>query len=109
MADNGENARLQRAFDRLPKSGSHGSTVTSRHPDVRQEWIISIIEEPYDEWIETHERSGQRKTIVVGRVPEFEQWVKVVFIGVGDNRELLTAYPDRRLSKRYVVRPWQSL
>ena len=109
MDDNGENARLRRAFDRLPKSGSHGSAVTSRHPDVRPEWIISIIEEPYDEWIETHERSGQSRTIIVGRVPQFEQWIKVVFIGVGNSRELLTAYPDRRLSKRYGGRPWQSL
>ena len=109
MDDNGENARLRRAFDRLPKSGSHGSAVTSRHPDVRPEWIISIIEDPYDDWVETDDISGQSMTVIVGRVPQFGQWIKVVFVGVGDTRKLLTAYPDRRLSKRYGGRPWQSL
>ena len=109
MDNSDEIARLRRAFDRLPKSGSHGRAVTSRHPDMRPEWIMSIIENPYDEWVETDDRTGQNRTVIAGRVPQFRQWIKLVFVGIGDTRELLTAYPDKRLSRKYGGRPWRDL
>jgi hypothetical protein len=70
------------------------------------EWIVSVIEDPYDQWEEVRP-DGRVDTIVVGRVSQVRQWIRVVFAGTGDSRELLTAYQDRRLAAKYGGGPWQ--
>ena len=78
-----------------------------RHPDIKPEWVMRVIEYPYDQWEEIT-RSGDLRTVIVGRVAQSNQWIKVVFSGIGDSRELITAYQDRRLQKRYGGRPWRN-
>ena len=68
---------------------------------------MRIVNKPYDQWEETDHRTGESRTILVGRVRQFQQWIKVVFAGIGDSRQLLTAYPDRRLAQNYGGRPWE--
>jgi len=102
-----ENLGLLREYDRLPKVPIHGQETINRHPGIRPEWVMSIINEPFDQWEETDYRTGELRTILVGRLRPFQQWIKVVFAGVGDSRQLLTAYPDRRLAQSYGGRPWE--
>jgi hypothetical protein len=52
---------------------------------------------------------GEVRTILVGSVPQFNQWITVVFVGTASAGELLTAYPDRRMEKRYGGRPWKNV
>ncbi len=68
---------------------------------------MRVIEHPYDRWSELT-LDGQIRTFLVGRVPQISQWIKVVFIGYPDTGELLTAYQDRRLERRYGGRPWEN-
>lgn len=68
---------------------------------------MRVISEPYDEWQEVHPRTGEPVTIIVGRVPQFNQWIKVVFEGSSvESGRFVTAYADRQLAKRYGGRPW---
>ena len=68
---------------------------------------MCVIERPYEQREELTP-DGQVRTCITGRVPEISQWIKVVFIGEPGSGELLTAYQDRRLEKRYGGRPWQN-
>ena len=92
--------RLRREFEALPKTNPHGMEQQIRHPDIRPEWIMRIIMEPHERW----EDLGQ--TILAGRVPEFNRWIKVVFAGSPEYGLFNTAYADRRLERDYGGRPW---
>ena len=100
-----EAARLRRAFDELPKVPGHGETFEERHGDVLPEWVMLIIANPHEVY-EEGDRAGILRTIVVGRVPELRQWIKVVFEGTPETGEFLTAYRDGRLDRRYGGGPW---
>ena len=97
--------RLRRAFDAMPKDPSHGESALRRHSEIRPEWVMQVIADPYDRYIETPE-GGERYTVIVGRVPESNQWIKVVFIGDPETGLFLTAYKDGRLVRKYGGRPW---
>ncbi len=109
-ADDSENEtrRLREEFELLPKVSGHGEDVGVRHSELRPEWIMRIIEEPYDQWQEVNSSNGEVRIILAGRVRESNQWIRVVFAIIGDSREFITAYQDRRLSKKYGGRPWQN-
>ena len=103
-SDADETARLRRSFDGLPKVPGHGETLEERHGDVLPEWVMLVIansHEKYEEYID-----GVLYTVLVGRVPESRQWIKVVFLGSSDAGEFVTAYRDRRLDSRYGGGPW---
>ena len=99
-----ENARLRRAYQRMRKVSGYGEDILSRHPSIRPEWDMQIIEEPYDRY-EEHQY-GERRTCIVGRVPDSNQWIKLVFVGDPETGEFLTAYQDKRLTIRYGGHPW---
>ena len=98
-----ENARLHRAYDQLPKT-MHGSRLLERHPYMRPEWVMRVIEEPYDQWDE-YDIYGRRTNVFTGRVEGFSQWIKVV---LNENGALVSAFPDWRLERRFGGRPWQN-
>ena len=102
--------RLAR-YNALQKaSRSTESELALRHSEINPEWMIEIIDNPYDFWIET-QPNGERRTIFAGRIPEQRQWIKVVFSGDSDDvndLKLITAYFDKRLAKRYGGRPWST-
>ncbi len=99
--DSDDNLRLLRAFDQLPKT-IHSTDVFKRHPEVRPEWIMRIIEDPYDEWVET-DASGRISRVVAGRVEDASQWIKVILSAQG---RLVTAHFDHHLEDRFGGRPW---
>ncbi len=68
------------------------------------EWVMLIIANPYERYPEY--RDGTLRTILVGRVPESRQWIKVVFEGTPETGGFLTAYRDKRLGRRYGGGPW---
>ena len=103
---NDEIARLRRAFDALPKVPGHGEMFEERHGDVLPEWVMLIIANPREQFPEY--RDGILRTIIVGRVPESRQWIKVIFEGTLETGEFLTAYRDRRLNSRYGGGPWDT-
>ena len=103
-----ENRRLRPEYEQLPKVPGHGGSATVRHADVPPEWIMSVITEPYDQWEEVNPDNGEVRTNFSGRVREASQWIKVVFVGVGDSRLYLTSYLDKGLEDRYGGRPWQN-
>lgn len=103
-SDSDEIARLRRAFEGLPKVHGHGETSEERHGDVLPEWVMLIIANPYERYEEY--RDGILRNILVGRVPESRQWIKVVFEGTPETGDFLTAYRDRRLDRRYGGGPW---
>ena len=76
-----------------------------RHPGIRPEWVMQIIADPYDQYVDTRPGS-EPKTVIVGRVPESRQWIKVVFLGSPETGLFLTAYHDHRLEDDYGGRPW---
>lgn len=103
-----EDGSLRREYQELPKT-PHGERSERRHPNIQPEWIMRIIRNPYDQWDEVHPRTGEPVTILVGRVPQFSQWIKVVFEGGSvESGSFVTAYADRQLVKRYGGRPWTS-
>lgn len=103
-----EDRSLRREYQELPKT-PHGEQSERRHPDIQPEWIMRIIRNPYDQWDEVHPRTGEPATILVGRIPQFSQWIKVVFEGSSvESGSFVTAYADRQLVKRYGGRPWTS-
>jgi hypothetical protein len=69
---------------------------------------MQVVGAPYDQWEEVMP-DGEVRTILVGRVPQFNQWIKIVFIGAIGAGELHTAYAGRRLERRYGGRPWKEL
>ena len=77
-----ENERLRRAWEELPKN-EHGREMPNRHPDVRPEWIMGVIESPDTyEWLEysaTPEEELRIWRIQVGWVSGIATWIKVVF------------------------------
>ena len=101
-----ERLRLRQAYEALPKT-LHGDRIGNRHRDVHPEWVISVLENPYQEWNEINPQ-GEHVTIIVGRVPECRQWIKLVFVGTLNSMELQSAYQDRRLERRFGGRPWRS-
>ena len=105
-SDPGEIARLRQAFDELPKVPNHGAELEERHGDVRKEWVMLIIADPHDRYEEYDD--DILRTILVGRVPESRQWIKVVFIGTPETGNFLTSYRDRRLNGYYGGGPWDA-
>ena len=106
MSETPEDTRLRREYERLPKALGHGGNLLRRHSDLKPEWIMQVINNPYDQWEETTS-GGERRTVLVGSVREVREWIKVVFIERDDRtRELLTAYQDRRLAQDYGGKPW---
>ena len=95
-----ENARLRRAYDMLPKT-AHADPAREQH-EVRREWVAQIIENPYDTWEEI-DSEGRPSIVLAGRVEGVSQWIKVV---ISLDGRLVTAFPDRRLTKRFGERPW---
>ena len=63
-----------------------------RHSDVNPEWIERTIIEPYHQEID---RDGRE--LYFGAIPERGKWLRVVV----DNRQLHTAYFDKRLIRRW--------
>ena len=103
-----DDRRLRWEYDNLPKVPRHGEEVPTRHSDLRPEWIMRVINDPYDEWDEVA-LDGVTFKLFAGRVEQCQQWIRVVFVEREDGyRELLTAYVDRRLQRKYGGRPWQS-
>ena len=102
-----EDRRLRREYEALPKTPRHGEATQTRHPDISPEWIMRIIEAPFDRWEETTP-GGELRTILVGRAPEFSQWIAVVFSGDEITGYLHTAYANRKLERRYGGRPWSN-
>ena len=101
-----ENARLRQAYARMRKSPRHGAATLNRHGNIRPEWVMRIIAEPFDRYQET-DPGGNRITIIVGRVAESNQWIKLVFAGDPETGTFITAYNDRRLERKYGGRPWR--
>lgn len=101
-----ENAQLRLAFDIMRKIPSHAGDWDERHGDVRKEWVMNVIFNPHERY-EEYPR-GELRTILVGRVPESPQWIKVVFVGTPETGAFLTAYRDRRLNRRYGGGPWEA-
>ena len=95
---------LRLFFDRLPKVPNHGDTLEERHNDVRKEWVVQIMRNPQHRYVEYDDNI--LRTILVGRVPEVRQWIKLVFIGTPESGEFLTAYRDKRLNREYGGGPW---
>ena len=72
--------RLRQEFESLSKT-PHGQRYRSRHQDVRPEWVMAVVEAPYVERTETHRTTGEPMYVLIGRVPEWHRWIKVVFYG----------------------------
>ncbi len=90
-----ENARLRRAWEEFPKT-AHGRLIEERHPDLRPEWIMRIIEslDSY-EWLEYGTTpDGQLRIWIIraGWVTEIETWIEVVFEERSGDDEFHTAY-----------------
>lgn len=83
----------RREYARRVMSNPIRHFIVQPHHDVKPEWIEDIISEPY--YQETDPRDGRE--LYYGWVDEIGKWVKVV---VEDDR-LLTAYINRRLTRRF--------
>ena len=68
-----------------------------------------IVQDLYDQWGDTHQSTGDPVVVMVGRVPCWDRWIKVVFEGTSfQTGRFETAYSDRRLEEIYGGRPWQN-
>ena len=67
---------------------------------------MHVINVPYDQWEETNQFTGETRTVLVRRVPQFGQWIQVVFEGSVETGRFHIAYANRRLERRYGGRPW---
>ena len=105
MEELNEDERLRREYEALPKVHVHGERAAQRHPEIRPEWVMQVIYDPYDRW-QTVMSDGEVRTILVGRVLPFSQWIAVVFLGDEITGALLTHYANRQLERRYGGRPW---
>ena len=103
-----ERERLLRLYEALPKTDYRIRRSQYKHSDIRPEWIAAIVENPYDvrEVLTPVPHGTEPRTLFIGRVPEFRQWICVVMIGWGEDLELHTSYADKRLEKDYGGRPW---
>ena len=101
---NAETRRRRQAYDALPKTG-HGEVTPIRHSDVQPEWVIRIMENPYDQWPEDGPH-GEERIALAGRIPGFNQWIRVVFVKSDEGHLLHTAFADHRLARKYGGRPW---
>lgn len=114
--DEEENRRLRREYEALPKTPRHGEWTHVRHPEISPEWIMRIIESPHDRWQETTP-GGELRTILIGRVPEFSQWIALVFSEDEITGALHTAFANRKLERKIrrktveerAVNPWWPL
>ena len=93
--------RLRQQFEAVPKT-AHGETLLDRHGEVQPEWVMMVMETPYDHWTESRSSTGERVDIFVGRVQSWHYWLKVVLV----NGKLETAYSDWRLNGTYGGPPW---
>ena len=100
-----ETRRLRQAYAALPKIAAHGETTITRHPQVQPEWVIQVLENPYDQWL-VDWWTGKLRKNTVGRVPELNRWILVVLEWHNGDWALITAYPNRGLEKEYGGRPW---
>ena len=98
-----ETRRLRQAYAAYPKIRGHGETTRQRHSEIQPEWIMSIIENPYDEWLKPDGRKN-----LAGRIPQFNQWIMVILEPHDGGWALLTAYANRGLEKKYGGRPWET-
>lgn len=99
--------RLRARFEALPKD-PHAANWQSNHPDMKPEWVMMVIDDPYDQWLEPDSRTQEPSTILAGRVPASGQWIKVVFVGSDpETRRFKTAYRSSQLMKIYGGRPWE--
>ena len=101
-----ETRRLRQAYAALPKT-PHGETIPQRHPETRPEWVMSIIENPFDQWPKWG-RHGEYRINLAGRVPEFNQWIVVVLEYEDEIYRLHSAFPERRMERKYGGRPWRT-
>ena len=101
-----ESLRLRQEYEALPKTPAHGAETELPHPNIRPEWVMRIIDAPNDQWEEI--ARGEVRSILVGCVAQFNQWIVVVFIGDTNAGVFHTAYADRRLERRYGGRPWRN-
>ena len=60
----------------LPKT-AHAEFLMERHDDIRPEWVMRIIEDPYDQWVET-DNHGRTSQVIAGRIEGASQWIRVV-------------------------------
>lgn len=67
---------------------------------------MRVIASPHDRWKEISP-DGAFRANLVGRVPEFGQWIKLVFWGTPETGALHTAYADRGLARTYGGPPWR--
>ena len=97
-----ENARLRQAWEELPKT-NYGRRLANRHPDVRPEWIMRVIEatDSYERIEYGTDKADELsvRTIILGYVPDSAVWLKVVLEGYPDSGVFHTAY---QLSDRQV-------
>ena len=98
---------MRRAFDLLPKVAGHGDRVLDRHSDVPPEWIMSVIDSPYERY-EAYTKEGERRIVLTGRVTESTRWIMVVFVGDPETGRFLTAYRNRSLERKYGGPPWSN-
>ena len=105
-AADAEIRRRQEAYDAYPKT-PHGETIPQRHPEARPEWVMSIIENPFDQWPKRG-RYGEYRINMAGRVPEFNQWILVVLEYEDEIYRLHSAFPERRMEGKYGGRPWRT-
>ena len=100
-----ERARLLRAWEELPKT-PHGRQIEDRHPDVRPEWIMYVVESPnayeWTEYSSTDEENLRVWTIRVAWVSEIARWVEVVIEEFSDGGQFDTAYRlrDKQVEQR---------
>ena len=67
--------------------------IETPHNDVKPEWIETTIAQPYHQ--ETDPMDGRE--LYYGWIDEIKKWVKVVV----ENDQLVTAYLDRRVTRRF--------
>lgn len=91
--------QLRREFYALAQTNPHGMEQQIRHSDIRPEWIMRIVKNPYAR------RLAQDQTILDGRVPEFNRWIMVVLAGNPEFGFFHAVYADRRLENDYGGRP----
>lgn len=75
----------------MSNASEHYSLIP--HREIKPEWIEKIIAEPYHQ--ETDPRDGRE--LYFGWINEVNHWVRVVV----EDDQLVTAYIDGRLDKRF--------
>ena len=86
-------SEARRAYARRVMANPTWHRITHPHRDVRPEWIEDVLTDPYHQ--ETDPSDGRE--VYCGWVDEVKNWVKVVV----ENDQLLTAYMDWRLERKF--------